>query len=61
MGRNTDTLAESLQRRVEVVTAAKRGTNSILLLMDLEWDVIKAPVGAMCRCPNTFVHIVELT
>ena len=26
--------------------------------MDLEWDVIKAPVGEMCRCPNTFVHTV---
>ena len=25
---------------------------------DLQWDVIKAPVGVMCRCPNTFVHIV---
>ena len=26
--------------------------------MDLEWDVIKAPVGVMCRCSSTFVHKV---
>lgn len=26
--------------------------------MDLEWDVIKVPVGLMPRCPNTFVHWV---
>lgn len=26
--------------------------------MDLEWDFIKAPLGVMCKCPNTFVLIV---
>ena len=28
--------------------------------MYLEWDVIKAPVGVMCRRPNTFVHLVYI-
>ena len=32
-------------------------TNSILMFKGLEWDVM-APVGVMCRCPNTYVHIV---
>ena len=40
--------------------SCKRGTNSILYPMDLEWYIIKAPVGVMCRCPNTFVHIVHI-
>ena len=26
--------------------------------MDLEWDVIKAPVGVMYRCHKTFVYSV---
>jgi len=26
---------------------------------NLEWDVIKAPVGVMCRWSNTFVYIVN--
>lgn len=28
--------------------------------MDLEWDFIKVPVGAMVRCPNTLVHILHM-
>lgn len=26
--------------------------------LELEMDVIKVPVGLMCTCSNTFVHIV---
>ena len=32
----------------------------LLMLMDVEWDMIKAPVGVMCRCPNTSVHTVYI-
>ena len=32
-----------------------------IMPVNLEWDVIKVPVGVMCRCPNTFVHIMYNT
>lgn len=56
--RHTPKLVESLPRRLEAVTAAKGGTNYILMPIDLEWDVIKAPVAVMCRWSNTFDHMV---
>ena len=48
-------------QKSESCYSCKRGTNSILIPLDLEWYIIKAPVGVMCRCPNTFVHIVHIT
>ena len=45
------------------VISAKEGTNSILLPMDLEWDVIKAPVGVVYRCVaimESAMHHVEI-
>ena len=29
------------------------GANCVLMPMDFEWDIIKAPVCVMCRCPST--------
>lgn len=32
---------------------AKRGTNSILMPIDLEWDVQQAYFSVLLRCPYT--------
>lgn len=56
------TLVEILPRRANTVVAAKEGggwgpTPYYVIPMYLEWDVIKAPAGAVCRWPDTRVHM----
>jgi len=41
-------------------SGSDRGTNSIIMSMYLECSFITVPVGAMVRCPNTFVHIAYM-
>lgn len=52
---------EILPRRANAVLAAKEGgwepTPYYVMPMYLEWDVIKAPAGAVCRWPDTRVHM----
>ena len=46
-------LVESLPRRVDAIIAEKGGTNSILMLMILEWDFQQG-------CPHTYGNVVYL-